>query len=142
MFFDNQAVSALQTLYASNTFYGAGPHVRMDLRRHVGLLPGLDLFGRADLTVLVGQIHQRFREVDGDPSISTTEGTFVQRKTQTVPVFNLQAGLSYTPPRLSNWLFTAGYEFEEWWFVGQVDGLDSRGQFSTNGIFMRANVTF
>ncbi len=28
VFFDNRAVSAAQSLYASNTYYGAGPHVR------------------------------------------------------------------------------------------------------------------
>jgi hypothetical protein len=142
VFFDNQAVSAAQTLYASNNYYGAGPHVRGDLRRHIGLLPGLDLFGRADLMVLVGQIHQRFREDDVNPDGSVREGEFTQRKTQTVPVLTLQTGLSYIPPSLSNWRFTLGYQFEEWWFVGQVDGLDSRGQFNTNGVFLRANVTF
>ncbi len=142
VFFDNQAISAPQTLYASNNYYGAGPHLRLDLRRHIGLLPGLDLYGRADLSVLVGQIHQRFRESDTNLDGSTAEGEFVQRKTQTVPVFTTQAGLSYIPPSLSNWRFTLGYEFEEWWFVGQVDQLDSRGQFNTNGVFLRAMVRF
>jgi len=142
VFFDNRAVSAAQTLYASNNYYGAGPHVRGDLRRHIGFLPGLDLYGRADLMVLVGQIHQRFLENDVNPDGTVREGTFVQRKTQTVPVFTLQAGLSYIPPSLSNWRFTLGYMYEEWWFVGQVDQLDSRGQFNTNGVFLRANVTF
>jgi hypothetical protein len=142
VFFDNQAVSAMQTLYASNNFYGAGPHIRGEVRRHFGLLPGLDFFGRADLIVFVGQIHQRFREIDVNPDGTTTEGFFVQRKTQTVPMLMIQSGLSYTPPSLSNWRFTLGYEFEEWWYVGQVDLLDSRGQLTTNGVFLRANVTF
>jgi hypothetical protein len=142
VFFDNRAASAAQTLYASNNYNGAGPHARIQLRRHFGLLPGLELFGRGDLFVLVGQIRQRFTEIDVNPDGSTRVGYFAQPKTQTVPVFNLQVGLSYTPPSLSNWTFTAGYQLEEWWFVGQVDLLDSRGQFSTNGIFLRAFVTF
>jgi hypothetical protein len=142
VFFDNRAVSAFQTLYASNNFYGAGPHGRIDVRRHIGLLPGLDLFGRGDLTVLVGQIQQRFRDEEGPFDGHTTNGTFMERRTQTVPVFNLQAGLSYTPPRLSNWRFSTGYEFEQWWSVGQIHGSDSRGQFNTNGVFLRAAVNF
>ncbi len=141
VFFDNQAVSDVQTLYASNNFFGAGPHVRGEVRRHFGLLPGLDFFGRADLIVFVGQIHQRFREIDGGDG-GSTEGFFVQRKTQTVPMLMLQTGLSYTPPSLSNWRFSAGYEFEEWWDVGRLNMLNSRGQLTTNGIFLRANVTF
>jgi hypothetical protein len=142
VFFDNQAVSAAQTLYASNNYNGAGPHVRLELRRHIGLLPGLDFVGRGDLFVLVGQIRQNFREDDVNPDGSIRQGTFTQRKTQTVPVFNFTTGLSYVPPRLPNWRFTLGYEFEEWWFVGQVDLLDSRGQFTTNGVFLRAAVNF
>jgi hypothetical protein len=137
VFFDNQAVSAIQTLYASNNFYGAGPHVRGEVRRHFGLLPGLDFFGRADLIVFVGQIHQRYID-----AVDSTEGFFVQRKTQTVPMLMIQTGLSYTPPSLSNWRFTAGYEFEDWWDVGRLNLLSSRGQLTTNGVFLRANVAF
>ncbi len=142
VFFDNRAQSKAQTLYASNNYNGAGPHIRGQFRRHMGLLPGLSLFGRADLFVFEGQIRQRFTEVDVNPDGSQRVGYFAQPKTQTVPVFNLQVGLSYTPQRWSNWQFTAGYQFEEWWFVGQVDLLDSRGQFRTNGIFLRAFVNF
>jgi hypothetical protein len=142
VFFDNRAISAAQTQYASNTYYGAGPHVRFDLWREFNLLPGLSVFGQPDLTVLVGQIHQHYSETDIAADGSSVSGFFIQRKTQTVPVLALRAGLSYTPPDLSNWRFMLGYEFEEWWFVGQVDGLNARGQFNSNGIFLRALVTF
>jgi hypothetical protein len=142
VFFDNRAVSAVQSLYASNNYYGAGPHVRLDLWREFNLLPGLSVFAQPDLMVLVGQIHQRYREDDFAPDGSTVTGFFIQRKTQTVPVFTLRAGLSYTPASLSQWRFMLGYEFEEWWFVGQIDGLNARGQFNTNGVFLRALVSF
>jgi hypothetical protein len=142
VFFDNRAVSAVQNLYASNTYYGAGPHVRLDLWREFNLMPGLSVFAQPDLMVLVGQIHQRYNEQDINPDGSTVTGFFIQRKTQTVPVLTLRTGLSYTPAGLSNWRFMAGYEFEEWWFVGQIDGLPTRGQFNTNGVFLRAFVTF
>lgn len=142
VFFDNRAVNAALTQYASNNFYGAGPHVRLDLWREFNLLPGLSVFAQPDLIVLVGQIHQRFREDNVAGDGYTSSAFFVQRKTQTVPVFTLRTGLSYTPANLSNWRFMVGYEFEEWWFLGQIDGLNSRGQFSTNGVFLRGLVSF
>jgi hypothetical protein len=142
VFFDNRAVSAFQSLDASNNYLGAGPHVRLDLWREFNLLPGLAIIGQADLTVLVGQIKQNYRETFLAADGSSVEGTSLLRKTQTVPVFTLRAGLGYTPPPLPCWRFTLGYEFEEWWFVGQVDMLPPRGQFNTNGVFLRAFITF
>ncbi|HEY7312575.1 MAG TPA: hypothetical protein VH643_24640 [Gemmataceae bacterium] len=142
VFFDNRAQNAFLTQYASNNFLGAGPHIRADVRRHVGLLPGLDLFGRADLTVLVGQIHQNYVEADVNRDGSTTQASDFLRKTQTVPVFTLQSGISYRPPSFDRWRFTVGYQFEEWFFVGQIDGNVQRGQFYTNGVFLRGEANF
>jgi hypothetical protein len=141
VYFDNVAVSAPQTQDASNDYYGAGPHLRLDVWREFNLLPGLALFAEPDLMVLVGRIQQHYREsdvVDG----STLAGSFFVRRTQTVPVFTLRTGLSYTPANLSQWRFMVGYEFEDWWSVGKVPEQASRGQFDTNGIFLRAAVTF
>ncbi|HTU19712.1 MAG TPA: Lpg1974 family pore-forming outer membrane protein [Gemmataceae bacterium] len=142
VFFDNQAINAVQTLYASNNFLGAGPHVRGDLWREFNLVPGLRVFAQPDLMVLVGQIHQRYQATDVPAHGSSVTGSFEQRKTQTVPVFTLRTGLSYTPASLSHWRFTVGYEFEDWWSVGQVPGQPSRGQLSTNGVFLSAFATF
>jgi hypothetical protein len=142
VFFDNRAQNAFLTQYASNNYLGAGPHIRGDVRRHIGLLPGLDLFGRLDLMVLVGHIHQTYAQADVNPDGSITQASDFLRKTQTVPVFTLQSGISYAPPSLRRWRFTAGYQFEEWWFVGQIDGNDPRGQFYTNGVFLRAEASF
>jgi hypothetical protein len=141
VFFDNQAVSAAQTLDASNFFWGAGPHLRADVWREFNLLPGLALFIQPDLMVLVGRVQQHYREgvtLDG----STAAASFFLRKTQTVPVLTFRTGLSYTPRDLSQWRFIVGYEFEDWWFVGQLPGQPSRGQFYTNGVFLRALVSF
>jgi hypothetical protein len=141
VYFDNVAVSKPQTLDASNNFYGAGPHLRLDVWREFNLLPGLALFAQPDLMVLVGRVQQHFRE--SDTFFGTTiAGSSFQRRTQTVPVFTLRAGLSYTPQELSHWRFMVGYEFEDWWSVGQVPEQPSRGQFYSNGIFLRAIATF
>jgi hypothetical protein len=141
VFFDNQANSARQGLDASNDYYGAGPHLRGDVWREFNLLPGLALFIQPDLMVLVGRVQQHYREndtVDG----STISGSYFVRRTQTVPVFTLRAGLSYTPRTLSQWRFMVGYEFEDWWNVGQLPGEPSRGEFYTNGVFLRTMVSF
>jgi hypothetical protein len=141
VFFDNRAVSAAQAQYASNNYYGAGPHVRLDLWREFNLLPGLSVFAQPDLVVLVGQIQQHYRE-DNVANGYTSSAFFIQRKTETVPVFTFRTGLSYTPSSLNNWRFMVGYEFEEWWSVGQLNGFNSRGQFYTNGVFLRTLVSY
>lgn len=141
-FFDNRAVSSAQTLYASNNFLGAGPHARLDLWREFNLVPGLSVFAQLDLTVLVGQIQQQYQETNLVTGGSSVTGADLLRHTQSVPVFTVRSGLAYAPSNLSRWRFMLGYEYEEWWFVGQVDGLNSRGQFTTNGVFLRALVSF
>jgi hypothetical protein len=149
VYFDNVAVSAPQTLDASNDYWGAGPHLRLDVWREFNLLPGLALFAQPDLMVLVGRIQQHYRESDLIYG-STIAGSYFLRRTQTVPVFTVRAGLSYTPPNWnqwrfidwSKWRFMIGYEFENWWNVGQVPGQPSRGEFYTNGVFLRAVAAF
>ncbi len=141
VFFDNVAQSAPQTQDASNDFYGAGPHLRFDVWREFNLLPGLALFAQPDLMVLVGRIQQHYREsnlVDD----TTIAGSYFIRRTQTVPVFTLRAGLSYTPASLSQWRFLIGYEFEDWWSVGRVPEQPSRGELYSNGVFIRAIANF
>jgi hypothetical protein len=142
VFFDNLAVSDLRTFRAADNFLGAGPHVRGDLRHHFGLLPGLDLMARADLLVLVGQSRQRFTDHAVNFDGSTSEVSIMQKFTDTVPVLTVQAGLTYTPPGLNNWHFSTGYQFEEWWFIGKIEGHSPREQFYTNGLFLRTAVEF
>ncbi len=141
VYFDNVAVSSPQTLDASNDFWGAGPHVRLDVWREFNLLPGLALFAQPDLMVLVGRVQQHYRESDTFLG-STVAGSSFQRKTQTVPVFTLRTGLSYTPSSLSHWRFMLGYEYENWWSVGKIPQQPSQGEFYTNGVFLRAIATF
>jgi hypothetical protein len=141
VYFDNVAVSSPQTLDASNDFWGAGPHVRLDVWREFNLLPGLALFAQPDLMVLVGRVQQHYRESDTFFG-STVAGSSFQRKTQTVPVFTLRTGLSYTPSSLSHWRFMVGYEYENWWSVGKIPQQPSQGEFYTNGVFLRAIATF
>lgn len=141
VYFDNVAVSSPQTQDASNNYWGAGPHLRLDVWREFNLAPGVALFAQPDLMVLVGRVQQHYRESDTFLG-STVAGSFFQRQTQTVPVFTLRSGLTYTPASLSHWRFMVGYEFEDWWNVGRIPGQASRGEFYTNGVFLRAIANF
>jgi hypothetical protein len=141
-FFDSNQSATGDIQYDSNNFYGAGPHGRIDLYRQLGFLPGLSLFGRADGAVLVGETQQRFSEQLTAADGTLTSGNFNKRRTTSVPIINFQAGLSYTPPRLNNWHFTAGYIFEEWLDVGSIQHDPSHGRFNLNGVFTRLTVDF
>jgi hypothetical protein len=129
---------------ASNSFRGAGPHVRMDLQRHLECAPGLSLFGRLEGAGVLGRISQKFHEQIGD-----TAGFWEQNGIQFVPVLWVQAGCSYVPATNPHWEISLGYVYEHWWFVGQL-GTDSnagvqsatRGEFDTQGVFLRCQVDF
>ena len=140
-FFDSTAqLTGLAEVRTSNNFIGAGPHFGLDAERRFPALDGLAAFGRIDGAVLVGQVHQRFHEgfVQGDGT--TFAGDNTQQGTQSVPVLTLQAGLSYTPPRMDYIHFTFGYEFQDWWNVGRLDG--SQGALSDQGLFVRGELDY
>jgi hypothetical protein len=65
-----------------------------------------------------------------------------------VPVLTLEVGLSYAPPDLKGLRFATGYQFEYYWYLGQVgafpDGTQglSRGELGSNGIFLRGEYDF
>jgi hypothetical protein len=133
----------------TNSFRGAGPHARLDLTRHLLLLPGWSLFGRLEGAGVLGRISQKFREQIDHTTGSTTAALSEQNGTQMVPTLLVQAGCSYVPPTHANWMFTLGYVYEHWWYVGQL-GEDSnagaqsatRGEFETQGIFLRCQVDY
>jgi hypothetical protein len=140
VFFDNRIDDGTLSQSASNTFFGSGAHGRLDVERRIVPLPGLALFGRVDGSVLLGQIQQRFHDFDG--SVTTV------RRTQTVPVLNVQAGLSYVPPSLPRLKLTTGYEYEQYFSVGRI-GLTPTQMISQStadvwwhGWFLRGQVDF
>ena len=139
-FFDDRGQNAIFSESASNNFVGAGPHAGLDIEREIALVTGLALFGRVDGAVEVGQIRQRYRTDLTDASGDTTITTFGQNRTQSSPNLTLEAGLSYSPPRMDYLRFTAGYHFEHFWELGR-DG-PSRGDVQTQGGFLRGEFDF
>jgi hypothetical protein len=164
VYFDSGGVNSSVFEKASTNFFGGGVHGRMDVDRRIVAVPGLSLFGRIDSAVLVGQVNQHFS------AGSTTDPLAVfgvgQRRNQTVPWLILQAGVSYCPPGIPGLKITLGYDFERWWYVGQL-GINSqanpslvalgvasnvnvantpltpsRGEFWLQGVFLRAEYDF
>ena len=141
VFYDSTAqLTGLAERHTSNNFIGAGPHFGLDAERRFKVVDGLAAFGRLDGAVLVGQVHQRFHEGFLLDDGTTFAGDDTRQGTQSVPVLTLQAGLAYTPPRMDYIHFTFGYQFEDWWNVGRLDG--SQGSLSDQGIFFRSEFDF
>ena len=140
VYFDSQQDLGFASLQSSNNFIGAGPHFGMDAERRFGLVPGLAAFGRIDGAVLVGQVHQKFHEdlAQGDGMVFSGDNS--QQRTQSVPVLTMQAGFTFTPPRMDFVHFTAGYEFERWWNIGRIN--DSRGELTDQGVFLRGEFDY
>ncbi len=55
-------------------------------------------------------------------------------------MIEVRLGVSYVPPAVPNLRFSAGYQFEQWWYLGQLG--DSRGELHSNGGFLRAEWDF
>jgi hypothetical protein len=127
VFFDSRGVNPTLFEQASTNFFGGGFHGRMDVERPILAVPGLNLFGRIDSAVVVGQVNQHFRvgaPPDGQGGLTTE-----QRRVQTVPNLILQAGVSYCVPGVPGLRIVGGYDFERWWYVGQL-GQNSQGNLS------------
>ena len=63
------------------------------------------------------------------------------RGDQAVPVLEVQAGLGWTPCWSRHWMrFAAGYEFQQWWYLGQING--SHADLQAQGVFLRGEWGF
>jgi hypothetical protein len=150
VFFDSRIHGSALDQSASNNFRGAGPHVRLELERHLAGLPGLSLYSRLEGAGDLGRINQNFAERRTSPDGVTTFGTWNQNGIQMVLNVFLEAGLTYVPPGRNNLRFNLGYLYERWFAVGEL-GDDAQagvisnaesGGFDTQGFFLRGQVDF
>jgi hypothetical protein len=135
-YLDQKSHSFLLLQRTSNHFVGAGPHFGVDVWRslHFG---GTAVYGRVEGATVVGRVTQSFEQT----VLPALGGAAQQRGSQTVPMLNLQAGLSWVPPLQGNWLrFAVGYQYEHWWHLGRVDV--SNAEFSGHGLFLRVECGF
>jgi hypothetical protein len=155
-YFDSRATGTFLEQHVSNNFVGAGPHAGLSLWRCF-CVPGLSLFGHIEGTALLGRIHQSFDEVVPssavspailtDPNLSQLSpntaigAATLDRGSQAIPILRLQTGLSWTPTLEKHFVrFALGYEFERWWFLGQLH--DSSADLILNGFFVRAEYRY
>ena len=60
---------------------------------------------------------------------------------QTVPVLHFQLGVSYVPTWSRDRIrFALGYEFEQWWSIGQLNS--SSADLTVNGLFFRTEFNY
>jgi hypothetical protein len=138
VYFDSTGIGEVTWQRASNQFVGAGPHAALDgWYRFPGL--GLGLFARVEGALPVGDVRQRFEElfVFNDGSAFASSGS--QSGTRWVPTVNVQLGVGWAPPG-TRLRFSAGYEYEQWWYLGHVGG--SRAQLFDQGAFLRGEFSF
>jgi len=134
VYFDSFATGPLLDLQTTNYFVGAGPHASVALTRKIGDLD-LALYGKVDGSFVFGQVRQQFSETVFDFTTPVAFGYTAQSATRGVPVLSAQIGLSGAPcnGRWGRW--QVGYQFEEWWSIGDVGA--SRADLILHGIFGR-----
>jgi len=140
VFFDNDATNEFTDMHASNYFSGAGPHAALEVQRHIDPLPSFAIFAKVDAGVMIGQLTQKYTLTGFDANGNLEQGETDVRHTQSVPMLDARIGLSYSPPQMETLRFSLGYQFEQWWSIGQLG--DSRGDLSSHGGFFRAELDF
>jgi hypothetical protein len=152
LYFDSRASEPFATAAAgsgisqsrvTDSYGGVGPHVSLELWQRLGQ-SSWSVYGRFDGGTLLGQIQQGFYET----STIAVPGGFLSAVThehdgQAVPMVIPQFGLHWKPCKLPACEFFMGYQYEHWWNVGRLSTSQfSRGEFSSNGIFVRGAFTF
>jgi Legionella pneumophila major outer membrane protein precursor len=139
-YYDTTSTGAMFTDQASNNFVGAGPLGGIEVWRQLAVLPAFSLFARADGTVMVGLLTQKYYETFEDDPASPLSGTIKTRVTQSVPTLNLSLGVNYTPPAANYLHFSLGVEWERWWSLGR--SYDARLDLNTSSVFLRGQYDF
>jgi hypothetical protein len=131
----------------TNGFWGIGPHAGVEVAKHCGST-GLAMVAKADYSLLIGRVRQQFFEhtttlgANGQPLV----GTLSASDSQGVPVLEVQAGLSWQPPRCPRTKLFVGYRYEYWWEVGRLDtisvGNGALADVIDQGVVLRAEFNF
>jgi hypothetical protein len=140
VYFDSRAMGQFMEDRTSNNFIGAGPHLGLEVARHLLELPGLSVFAGVDGALLLGHIDQNFEETFTVDNALAAGGATHQSMTQAVPVLRFETGLTWAPPCDNTMRFTVGYQYEHWWYLGQVG--DSRAELTDQGVFFRSEFRF
>lgn len=139
--FESDATGLAVGQRTRNSFWGAGPHLGLEVWRRLGQSE-VAAICRIEGATLLGEIHQTFDEVFFDQAgVPVLGGATVVHQTQIVPTVTTQLGLGWTPAWSCHGLrFSGGYQFEKWWYVGEIGA--SRGELTMHGLFLRADFNF
>jgi hypothetical protein len=141
VYFASNAAGFALSQETSNNFFGAGPHLALEIYRYLPDFNGLALYSKVDTAVVIGEVHQHFRESFSDDGVTMLSGSTSHSGTQAAPVLGIEAGLSWTPLHSYRWLrFTGGYIFERWWDIGTAAG--SSADLTFQGLFLRTELHF
>jgi hypothetical protein len=139
VYFDARADGLLVQERTSNNFLGAGPHLGLEVARHLEL-PGLSVFANVETTFLLGHVQQNFEETFTLGNVPVAGGAVSNPGSQAVPVLRVETGLAWAPGCDAHWRFRVGYLFEAWWYLGQIGA--SRADLSDQGVFFRTEFNF
>ncbi len=135
-YYDSRVTGLAVQQQVSNNYVSGGPHVGIEIARQLEVMPGLALFGRLEGAVLFGEIGHNFGETQTLPDGAVVGGATRLERGQTVPVLSFLTGVSYAPPVQGRWLrFSFGYQFEQWWSLGNLNS--SHGDLTFQGLFFR-----
>ncbi len=140
VFFDSHAVGNFIEQRTSNEYVGAGPRIGLSLWRTLGT-PELSAYAHVDGSALLGNVKQTYQEAVVLPDGSVVGGSNTAGQDQAVPVLNAEIGLCWAP-RFSrhSFRFTGGYQYEQWWYVGQDNG--NHADILLQGVFLRGEWSF
>lgn len=136
---DSTQSNALAYQHSSNNMFGGGPHAYIEGSRRVERVPGLAAFFGLDGAVIVGNINQNFNATEYLPQ-GQVMGSSSQFKVMSVPQLVFQTGLSFTPKRAPFTKYSIGYQLEQIWDLGQVNG--SSVTLGDMGVFFRGQIDF
>jgi hypothetical protein len=135
IFFDTQASGPFYDRHISNYFFGAGPHAGLRLTRVLGD-SGVAVMSRVDAGAVIGRVHQQFADTVFDGMGNGIGfGYTSQAATQGIPVLVVELGLGAAPGNSAWGQWQVGYQFEQWWGVGNVGA--SRADLINQGMYAR-----
>jgi hypothetical protein len=129
------------TQRVSNNFFGAGPHLGLDLYHKLSS-PGATAFVRLDAASVLGTVDQSFGETFTIAGLGGQSfgGAVNASNTQVSPMLGIQFGVAYNPPWWRSVTYSLGYQFEEWWSIGRAE--QSNASVTFQGIFFRTEFLF
>jgi hypothetical protein len=137
--------SGILTERIFNNTWGLGPHVALELNRHLRD-PRWSLTMRADGASLFTFLHDGLQSTTLGPGSPPIYPNTTNKGHQETPMINLQAGLAWQPTVGSSTRIFVGYVYEHIWALNFVPPTGtnppSTGQVELQGVVLRATLRY